>query len=332
MKARYAQILSASSLIIMLSGFTPRGNFPAPVKEPAAAFYINLSSSGIFGELAESQKACHEIASAVYDICKFRDASGSLNGNSDQYKALSLSFLQDCIINGFLKIEELYFYYRDSNDYALIANGDFDLQLLSEKTKADKLYDDENNLIQISSSISQKFIDTDKNNNGLFLQINSKRLLICPENASENIIESLQRDNNQLGEGFKTFEQMVKIKPAIGAEINIKQLFENKYLSNIPKPVASTKLIRLIVAAQQNKLQISVPLEEDREKLKKDLFNQTAFLNRIFDNKTDYKLTEGKTSIFIETVANKEQMQSISRKATAFMLHFFIKNTASNQL
>ena len=65
--------------------------------------------------------------------------------------------------------------------------------------------------------------------------------------------------------------------------------------------------------------------------MKKELQKQTLFLNSLFDNKTNYKLAEGKTSIFIETPADEEQIQAISRKAMAFMLHFFVKNISSNQ-
>ena len=56
MKKRYIYVLLIFAVITLLSGFTSENDFPAPIKEPAAAVYINLSSSGIYNE--ENQSAC----------------------------------------------------------------------------------------------------------------------------------------------------------------------------------------------------------------------------------------------------------------------------------
>ena len=137
MKTRYAYIIIALSAIIMfLSGFTSENTFPAPVKEPAAAIYINLYSSGIFDE--ENNTACEEIAKNVANICKLRNSSDS----EKDYRNITLSFLKECIVSGFLKIHEIYFYYKTPKEYALIAKGEFDLSTIAEKSKAEKIYDD----------------------------------------------------------------------------------------------------------------------------------------------------------------------------------------------
>ena len=108
MKLRYAYTLPALAALLILSGFSSEGTyFPAPIKEPVAAVYLNVSSTGIYDESTESEKACTEITDAVNNICNLR----SISNNSEptqKYKELSLNFLQNSIISGFLKIEELF--------------------------------------------------------------------------------------------------------------------------------------------------------------------------------------------------------------------------------
>lgn len=330
MKLRYAYTLPALAALLILSGFSSEGTyFPAPIKEPVAAVYLNVSSTGIYDESSESEKACTEITDTVNNICNLR----SISNNSEptqKYKELSLNFLQNSIISGFLKIEELFFYYKNQDEYALIANGSFNLDDIAAKTKAVAIYNENNEIIKISSAINTEAETTTKQR--LFMQAVNDTIIICPENNAGNIIESIENNQNLLGEKFKTFEQMVKFRPAIGAEINLEEVTSNKsQKSSLPQNLAATNVIRLLVATRQNKLQINIPKEEDRQKLKEELAQQIDNLNAMFDNKTDYKLTEGKTSLFFEAKANKEQMQSVSRKAMAFMLHFFVKNIPSDQ-
>lgn len=321
MKTRYAYILvTLSAVVLFLSGFTSEKDFPAPVKEPAAAIYINLSSSGIFDE--ESNSACEEIAKNVANICKLRNANVSEN----EYKNLTLSFLKESIVSGYLKIHEIYFYYKNAEEYALIAKGEFDLFTIAEKSKAEMVFDQNEKLIKITTSIS-----SNNENEKMLLQANNNTLVICPEKTLPDIVSNLENNKNLLGEKFKTFGQMLKHNPAISAEIDIQRVFKDMGIENLPKSVTATDLVRLFIAAKQNKIQISVPEDEDREELKKELEKQTPVLNNIFDNKTDYKLREGKSSLFIETKTDEEQVQSISQKATAFMLHFFVKNISSDQ-
>ncbi len=327
MKIRYSYIIPTLAIITLLSGFTAETNFPAPVKEPAAAIYMNVSSSGIFDE--NSQKACEEIANNVVYICKLRNNQNFSYEELDHYKDVSLSILKDSIINGFLKIYEIYFYYKDTEEYALIAKGEFDIFAISEKSKAEMIFDKNEKLVKIITKINLN--NNADNNQKMILQANNDYLIICPENKIAEIENNLENNTNVLGNRFKTFEQMIQHNPAISAEIDLDQLLKDITNINIPKPLTATKLIRLFIAPEQNKFQISIPEEKDRLEIKSELEKQTSTLNSVFDNKTDYKLADGKTSIFIQTDSNEEQVQSISRKAMAFMLHFFVKNKSSDQ-
>ena len=326
MDKKKAYTLSALAAATILSGFTSEGTFPAPVEKPAAAVYVNVSSSGIFNDAEESQEACEEIANTVENLCIKRNTAQTDSDTSENYKNLSIKFLQDSIIKGFLKIEEFYFYYKNAEEYALIANGDFNMDTIATKTGANMVFDSDNRLSKVSVAINTSSVNSQK----MFLQANSHILIISPEKIADEIMASIEENQNKLGEDFKTFSQMLRLKPAISAEINLEKLLENYKEGSLPKSVAATRLIRFLVATRQNKLQISIPEEEDRLRLKEELLKQTDALNAIFDNKTDYKLADGKTSIFMETAPNKEQVQAISRKAMAFMLHFFIKNIPSS--
>ena len=327
---RYAYILPLLVVIFLLSGFSSETNsFPAPIKEPVAALYVNLLPSGIFDE-ENQKKACEEIANNVANICVMRSGSDLSAKTTKEYKAITMKFLKDSIVSGFLKIHEIYFYYKTPKEYALIAKGDFDIITIVEKSKAEMLFDENDQLIKIIATISPNPVG-DKNGDKMVLEANNNILVISPQQSEGNIFNNLMNNKNLLGDKFKTFEQMLQYNPAISAEIDIEQLLKDQIGGNIPKPVTATKLVRLFVAPQQNKVQINIPEKSEREELKNELQNQTAFLNAIFDNKTNYKLAEGKTSIFIETPVDEEQIQSISRKTMAFMLHFFVKNISSGQ-
>ena len=326
MKIRYTYILLTIAVVIMLSGFSSETNsFPAPIKEPAAAVYVNLMHSGIFDE--QNQKACEEIANNVAKICKLRANESSSTLTTKEYRDITLNVLKNSIISGFLQIHEIYFYYKNQNEFALIAKGEFDTLTIVEKLKAEMIFDEEDRLIKLTTTISPDKGTSEK----LLLEANNNLLVISPERSDLNIFNILKKDINLLGDKFKTFEQMLTYNPAISAEINIEQLLKNQNSNNIPKSVTATRLLRLFVAPQQNKLQISIPEENQRKEIKKELQNQTLLLNSLFDNKTDYKLAEGKTSLFFESKSDEEQIQAISRKTMAFMLHFFVKNISSNQ-
>lgn len=325
MKTRYGIILIFFTVVIFLSGFKSESSFPAPIKEPAAAIYFNMSYSGIFDN--ENKDACEEIAENVANICKFRNAIKDDSKTLKTYKDLCKNFLKESIVEGFLKIYEVYFYYKDNNSYALIAKGKFDLQAISKKINTENVFDENNKLVRIYTSIDSKK-DNEQIKESIVLQANEKTLIICPKNSFSDINKSLNNKQNLLGDNFKTFENMIKNNPIIGAEINIKELLKNQESKNIPKSLTATSLVRLFIAQNHNKLQINIPKEEDRSELKKELKKQTATLNSIFENKTDYRLKEGKTSLFIESETSKEQIQVISRKAMAFILHFFVITSA----
>lgn len=331
MKKRYAFLLSSIVLVALLNGFSAdKTNFPAPVKEPAVAVYLNISSSGIYEGEDSTERACEEIAEAVENICRMRNVQ--IATDSGKYKTICFDLLKESMINGFLHLEELYFYYKNSEEYALIGNGEFNLDMMADKIKGETLCDDDGNVIGLSSVINADSNSSSKAESRLFLQANGTRIVLCPENIAGNIMNSIESEQNLLGEAFTTFGKMIKVRPAIGAEINVEKLVNKVDKSvDLPESVAATNLVRLLVGAKQNKLQINIPKADERSNMKKQLFSQTEALNAIFDNKTDYKLSEGKTSLFIETKADKEQMQTICRKAMAFMLHFFVKNTPSDQ-
>lgn len=323
MEIRYGNITLFLTLILIISSSISVCAFPAPISEPAAAIYLYLSRSGIFDE--DNQNACEEIANTTVNICKYRNGKNSFN--EKEYKSLCLNFLKNSIISGFLKIQELFFYYKYSDEYALIAKGEFNLQTIANMAKAEKYFNDDNNLIKIVTTIDAE----NDGNEKIVLEVSNDTLVICPQKSYSYIINNLSNNQNLLGEKFKIFEKMVQYKPAISAEINLKKILLEQNNKNIPSSLTATKLVRLFIAPNQNRLQISIPKEEERNKLKKELEKQTVILNSFFDNKTDYHLKEGKTSIFIETKTDNEQVQSISRKAMAFLLHFFIKNIPSDQ-
>ncbi len=320
MKIRVRYILPILVVIAFLSGFKSDKDFPAPINEPSAAIYLNISSSGIFDE--ENKSACEEIADNVANICNLRDSSQK-KINKD-YKKISLDFLNDSIISGFLKIQEVYFYYKNTDEYALIANGNFDLEKIAKKLKSEIEYNEENKIIKITTLIND--LDKQNANYKIYLQADENKLILCPEKTISKVAQNINASQNLLGNNFKTFEKMVQYKPAISAEINIEKLIKEQTVNNVPKSLSATKLVRLFIAPHQNKMQFSIPDEQEREEIKKELQNQTVNINSIFENKTDYKLKEGKTSIFLESKANDEQVKSISRKTMAFILHFFVKN------
>ena len=287
--------------------------------------YFNFSDSGIFGEEEEQTKACEEIANTVSNICHLRNDANNTALTSDRYKELCLNLLQNSIINGFLKVEEIYFYYKNSEDYAIIAGGEFNMDAIASKTGAKMIFDENDKLVRVSVSLNQD--DGSK----ISLQADNSILVVTPEKTAKAVMNSLENENNQLSDKFITFKNMLKINPVVSAEIDLLQILNQKETEQLPRSIVDTQLIRFVVSNRQNKIQLSIPEEETRKDLKNQIISQTDTINALFDNKTNYQIKEGKTSLFIETQPNQDQVQSISRKAMAFMLHFFIKNIPSNQ-
>ena len=233
--------------------------------------------------------------------------------------------MEESIINGFLKIQEIYFYYKTPKEYALIAKGEFDLNTIAEKSKAEMIFDEEEKLVKISTSINSN--EKEK----ILLQATRNTLIISPEKAIAEITKNIENNTNLLGTKFNTFKKMIKNHPAISAELDLQEIFKDNDNQKLPKSITATDIIRLFISAKQNKIQMNIPEEEDREEIKTEIENNTSVLNSFFDNKTDYRIREGVTSIFIESEPDEEQVMTISQKATAFMLHFFVKNISSSQ-
>ena len=188
------------------------------------------------------------------------------------------------------------------------------------------IFDEEERLVKISTSINSN-AEKEK----ILLQATRDTLIISPEKAISEITKNIENNTNLLGTKFNTFKKMIKNHPAISAEMDLQEIFKGNDAQKLPKSVTATDIIRLFISPKQNKIQMNIPEEEDREEIKTEIENNTSILNSFFDNKTDYRIREGVTSIFIESEPDEEQVLTISQKATAFMLHFFVKNISSSQ-
>ncbi len=315
--------LIALSILLLLPGYKKHGDhfyFPAPVDRPAIAFYANFAASGLYDQSQTAAEAFNEITSHVEAICAARNSSGEETSPS---KAAIEALLNDRILSGEIKTHELFFYLRDSENFAFILRGEF-----SDNRIADLI--GRNRVNKTVSGLNSVLKSPVGGMNRLYLELKDDLLVICPENIAGNILDNLDGQKNLLGNEFSAFDKMVRNRPAMAAELSfdaLKKVTETRLLPPWLEPV---KHLRVIAASRISKLQIFVPDGAERESLlktiseKKDLISQSAGAESGLN-------FEGKgNSIFIEAPGGIDLEKTISRRTAAFFLHFFARSRSSN--
>ncbi|MBU1107710.1 MAG: hypothetical protein KKB51_13645 [Candidatus Riflebacteria bacterium] len=310
--------------IVLLSGFnTPQAEyFPAPLAQPAVCLYLNLSASGLYDRDEVATNASQEIVSYIENLCIAR---GAAKTESHHIRTAAENLLNDRLLSGQFKVYELFFYFTDQANFALIMRGEFARQRLTEIIGSDKVVNGDN-------TSSAQFRSPVLPQEMLHLQISHDEIVICPENISGNIMTLLESRHNQLGKEFDAFSKMYKARPAIAGEINLTALQPNFADMNVPGWFKSLRYTRLIMGSRMNKMQLFVPEAEERLQLLRQVESVVGNLREYAGNLVDFSSAINGNSIFIEAPAGQEIERLISSRSIAFLMHFFVRAEKNRML
>jgi len=300
----------------MLSGFNqPRPEyFPAPLAEPLLAFYSNFTASGLYDGGEASLNAGQEIVSQIESLCIARGADKTAG---DNIRSVAFDLLNDRILNGHLRAYELYLYYGNRQNFALILRGEFDRQRIAASIGSEKTIVDEKAVIaRLNSPLNQQ--------QNLYLHVTSDEILICPENISGNVVTELEARHNLLDREFEAFAKMVRVRPAMAAEVNLSAL-RGDLAGSVPEWLEPLSYARLIVSSRLTKLQLFVPDADQRAKMLRQIEGMVGSLREFAGNLVDFAATPDGNSIFIEAPAGEELERLLGCRSVSFFTHFFVR-------
>lgn len=309
-------------LLLMLPGYKNQGDmayFPAPVEKPVIAFYANFAASGLYDLSQTAGETVKEVLSSVEEICRRR---GIAKPEAAQLRTVAENLINDRILSGEIKCHELFFYFRDPENFALIMNGEFSAERLAELIGKSRVNITTTGLTSILKSPANE-------KERLYLALNNSQLVICPENTAGNTLDNLNGHLGQLDEKFAAFSKMVCSRPALAAEVNFVDLEKAVGSAMLPGWLDKMKHLRLIAASRISKVQIFVPDAAGRNELEKTITGLIPALSEITGLGTNLSLVQKGSSIFMEAPAGHDLEKSASRKTLAFLLHFFAINSGS---
>ena len=320
--------LSTISVIViftaafMLNGFNQPvpEYFPAPLKQPLLAFYSNFTTSGLYDGGEASLNAGQEIVSQIESLCIARGADKT---SGDRIRSVAANLLNERILNGHLRAYELYLYYSSQQNFAVILRGEFDRQRIALSIGIEKTRIDEEVVIaRLHSPLDQQQY--------LYLHVTSDEILICPENISGNVVAQLEARRNLLGKEFDAFAKMIRIRPAMAAEVNLSALHSD-ITGGVPEWLEPLSYARLIVSSRLTKLQLFVPDADQRVKMLRQVESMIGSLREFAGNLVDFAATPDGKSIFIEAPAGEELERLLGCRSVSFFTHFFVR-AQKNQL
>jgi hypothetical protein len=302
--------------VFMLSGFNrpPVEYFPAPLAEPQLAFYTNFTASGLYDSGESAMNAGQEIISQIENLCISRGADKTM-GN--QIRNVAENLLNDRILSGQLKAYELFIYFSDRQNFAMILRGEFDRHRLAAAIGAEKV-----NLSE--TAVSARLLSPLHDKEALYLQISSDEIMVCPDNIAGNILAQLESRRNLLGREFDAFAKMVRVRPALAAEINVAAV-RNGFSEGFPDWLKTLRHARLIISSRMTKLQLFVPDADERAQMLRQVESMVGGLREFAGNLVDFAATPSGNSIFIEAPAGEELERLFGCRSVAFFTHFFVR-------
>jgi hypothetical protein len=305
--------------LLLLPGYNRQSSnesFPAPIEKPIIAVYANLSVSGIYDQSGTAISAVEKIAEAAAAIS---DSRGQNVSGNESAKAAAVRFINDFILAGTFKTYELFFYFRDSQSFALILHGEFAVNKIASLIGTDK------------SSLSNESLSTIAKipllpDGALHLFCSADKLILCPENSAGNIIDNINSSVNLLGSEHDAFNRMVKVRPALAAELKLESLQKNYPTMQSDRILSPVRHVRAVIAGRMTKLQLFVPDSSCRENYARIIGDRFSSAQSFPGNLASFSCEINGGSVFLETAGSKELERQLCQYNLGFLLHFFLHN------
>lgn len=315
----------ALSLLLLLPGYkknVDNEQYPAPVAKPIFSVYVNFAASGLYDGGQTTGEAVHKVINSIDKICQLR---GSPAAETANVRSTAESLLNDRILGGQFKAYELFFYFRDPQNFAVILNGEFASNKIAELIGEGRVNAKSEGLTTILKPSAD-------GKTRLHVEVKNDQMLICPEDIAGNIIDSLNNKTNLLGNELAAFDKMVRNRPALAAEVNLDAIQKVPGTMAIPQWLKSLKHLRLIAASRMTKMQMFVPENLQREALAKVMVTELPAITSATGDIASLSLSVKGNSIFVEAAAEKDMEKSISSHTAAFLLHFFVRSQKNNSV
>lgn len=299
-------------LLCALSGFkTPSGEapLPAPVEEPCLLLYHNFRITGIYDGGDAAAQAINRLSN---EMASFIPAT-----------KIEKAALEEMLVNvanaGDYKPEELFFYFRNPGEFALIIRGEFNLQAIKSR------FAGEVETERAESLLSRFKFGIGPKKKEFFARFLPQQILVGPEEMRKELERRLENGTTFLQERFKAFVGMLKGKPALALEIDTEN-FLGSLAGTLSKPpeMAPIRHVRLIADDQLAKMQLFIPEDEPRNQLSERLSPIAAESVRNLIEGAELSLQQSGRSLFVEAEANSELERLLAQKFAAWAMHFFI--------
>ncbi len=315
----------ALTVLMLLPGYKKQSDsqhYPAPIARPALAFYTNLSVSGLFNQDHTGSEAINEIVGSVETISMARSGSESV---SQSMKTATAELLNNRVLNGNLKVHEVFFYLRNAENYAMVLTGEFSPAAIADMIGRNRI-----NATTKGFSTLMNLATAGKER--VFLEFRNDAIIICPENIAGNVLSNIDDHKNLVSGEFSAFDRMVRGRPAMAAEVSFENMQKNFGQKLLPGWLQAMKHLRLLAASKVAKLQLFIPDTEQRTAMSGSLKSRTGDIKAAIGGRDDLTLEEKGNSIFIEAKADEALEISISRRTAAFLLHFFAAHSSKNMV
>lgn len=304
-----AQLLIWSLLSICLPA-SASDYFPAPVAVPQLLVYYDFSRTDFYSSESQSLPLIAKIMGETYE----KRLNNSVNGPDLNEKIAQ--YLRNKPNKDDFKIDKLFLYLKDKENFALILTGSFD----HEKIKA--LYN--HNLVTDSDAgtIIDLKIDAKALPN-LCMFVSNELIMLAANTTIEAYADNLNQGKILLTGEYQNFIDMVNASPMLAAELSVMGIKQRLMSDNMELPawVQALKHIRLIVDRRLTRLQLAASSDKETNVVRSGMNEQLLG----FDAAQNFYVNEQNSSIFIEAKADSELEMLVAHHTAAFILHFFVK-------
>ncbi|MDD3491346.1 MAG: hypothetical protein PHR62_15835, partial [Paludibacter sp.] len=305
-KTRAIKIIALIFFTFFISGFKPAKETyrDAPIDDAKLAFYLDFTQTGIYDEKPdEKQKSILQLSENLYSVC------AKLNKPIDGVEA----FLNKTVLSGHFEPHELLSYYKDPQNFVIILYGNFDINHFKKIIGSNKVnFDGVKNFTLIEMNLLK--------NQRLYMELDSSRIVICPENTTGNILFNLNNKISKTSKHLSTFANLFKAKPYISFEANF---LKDSDTASIPLILLEAEHMRFVVSQKLSRLQLCIPDEEKLNNSVEQIKPIIAALAQMTDPESEFVAEIKNASLFVNHQNDGGDFSKAAlHRASAFILQF----------
>lgn len=309
---RAIKIIAIMLFAFFASGFKSANNayLAAPIDDAKLAFYLDFSKTGIYDKNSgERQKSILQITESLYSVCS------KLNKPLDGVEA----FLNKTVLSKHFEVHELLSYYKNPQNFVIILFGNFNINHLKELIGPNKVnFDGIKNFTLIEMNLLK--------NQRLYMELDSSRIVICPENTAGNILFNLNNKVSKVGNHLTTFANLFKIKPYVSFEANF---VKDGDKAPIPLILLEPEHMRFVISQKLSRLQLCIPDEERLNESVEQVKPTIASLAQMTDPESEFVAEIKNTSLFINCQSDGGDFSKAAlHRVSAFIMQLFMQNNA----